>query len=403
MSNNRELKVDLVDVLEILVKRKRIILGLTFLIVVATAIYTLVVSPRYQASTVLMPPTAQEASSIKSILKSTPLGKLGGLERIAGAAPSDLSNVYLAILASRSLQLDVIKKFDLVHVYKFDKAKRYFVEDLLKEFNRHIDYEVLNEGTMVVHVEDESPKRAADMANYMVRQLDEIYKRLTTEKNRNHRMFLGERLAIVRTDLDQAEKRLVEFQKRNRMIDIESQAKATVSTGVNLEARYLAVKGNLEVARKTYSSDHPRVRELQLQMEQLEKQRRALSGEKVSDFLVPYQAGPDLALEYLRLAREQEIQQTIFEMMLQQYEEARFEESKNTPNVQVLDRAEPPQKRIYPKRRKLVMMSLLFGLALGSIGVLVVEYGGRFSRRHPEEAGRLKRLLGQAWAIRTPR
>ena len=400
MSNNRELKVNMIDVVETLVRRKRWILGLTFFVTAVTAVITLIVSPRYVAATLLMPPSNTEESGIKSILKSTPLGKIGGLDKIAGSVPDDLSSIYLSILSSRSLQMDVIKKFNLVHVYKFDKAKKYYVEDLLKEFDKHIDYEILDEGTLSIAVEDEIPQRAADMANYMTQRLDDTYKRLMTEKNRNHRIFLGERLALTRIDLDRAERNLVEFQKRNRMIDIESQAKATVETGVKLEAKYMTLKGNLEVAQKTYSADHPKVRELQIQLDQLEKQRRALSGEKVSDFLLPYQAGPDIALEYVQLSREQEIQQTIFELMVQQFEEARFEESKNTPNVQVLDPAVPPQKRIFPRRRIMVEIAFFLTFVISSFGVLALEMVKNYGKSRPEESARLKKLLRQAWSLR---
>jgi uncharacterized protein involved in exopolysaccharide biosynthesis len=401
MGDNRELKVNMIDVLELLVKRKGFILGFTFLATLAASIATFIVHPRYAAETVLMPPSSSEASGIKNILKSTPLGKIGGIDKLAGAVPTDLADTYLAILGSRSLQLEVIRKFNLAHVYKFDKQKRYYIEDLLKEFNKHFDFDQTDEGTLVVSIIDQNPQRAAEMANYMVQQLDETYKRLMTEKNRNYRIFLGERLDITRRDMAIAEKNLVGFQKRNKMMDVASQAKATLATGVNLEARYLALKGSLEVAKRTYSADHPKVRELQILVDQLEKQRRALSGDKVSDFLLPYQAGPDIALEYLRLAREVEVQQTIFEIMVQQYEEAKFEESKNTPTVQVLDRADPPQKRVYPQRKKLVLLAFAAAFMLSSIWVLLLEFLAVFNRNQPEEASRIRKLLRQACTFRT--
>ena len=401
MSNDRELKVNMMDVLETLVRRKWLILAITLLASIGMAIYTLVVTPKYEAQTVLMPPSSSETSGIKSILKNTALGKIGGLERIAGSVPNDVASIFMSILDSRTMRMDLIHQFSLDKVYKFDKLDHYYIEDLLKAVNKNIGYDLQEEGTIAVYVTDESPERAAAMANYMIHQLDDIYKRLTTEKNRNYRIFLGKRLEIVRKDLEEAEKNMLVFQKRNNMIDIESQAKATVTTGVNLEAKYLAVKGNLEVARQIYSADHPKVRELQLQMEQLAKQRSALSGEKVSDFLLPYRAGPDLALEFLRLKRDQEIQQAIFELMIQQYEEARFDESKNTPTIQVLDPAVAPQKRMYPKRRKMVQIAFLLALVASSVGVLLIDYAGKFSRGRPEEAARMRKLFRQAWAIRS--
>jgi uncharacterized protein involved in exopolysaccharide biosynthesis len=400
MSQNRELNVSLLEVLELLVRGRWFILGFTFVITLGVAIYSLVVSPKYMARVVIMPPSNSEAGSLASIIKNTPLGKIGGLDAITQSMPNDKTNVYMAILGSRSLRLDLIKKFDLVKVYKYDSRPKYYIEDLIKEVDNHFDYDRLRLGTLYVSVIDKDPKRAAAMAGYVVTQLDSIYKRLVNEKNRNYRVFLGERLDLVKLDLEKSEKELVAFQKKHRMIDLESQAKATVSAGVNLEARYVMVKGNLEVARQIYSDAHPKVRELKIQLEQLEDQRRRLAGDKVSDFLIPYQQGPDIALDYLRLQREQEIQQAIFELMVQQYEEAKFEESRNTPNVQVLDAADVPQKKVFPKRRKMVQIAFALSLLTGAALVLLAEGVRRFRRTRPEDSARIGRIVRQAWAIR---
>jgi tyrosine-protein kinase Etk/Wzc len=400
MSQNHELKVNLLEVLEVLVRRKRFILGLTFIVSAVTAVYTLVVSERYVANVVVMPPGNSDVSSLTNIIRNTPLGKIGGIEAIAGGMPNDRTNIYLAILSSRSIRMDLVKKFDLVKVYEFDQRPNWKHEDLLKRVDRNIKFGRNRDGTLFVAAQDEDPARAAGMANYFVEQLDTIYKRLMNEKNRNYRLFLEERLQVVKGDLEKAEGELLAFQKKYKMVDVAAQAKATVATGVNLEANYLVVQGNLEVARKIYSDDHPKVRELEMQLKQLDAQRRRLSGEKVSDFLLPYQQTPDLALKYLRLERELEIQRTIFELMIQQHEQAKFEESKNTPTVQVLDPAIPPQKRVFPKRRMMVQIAFALSLLTGSLLVLLVEAVRRYRLGRPEEAARLGRLWKQAWTIR---
>lgn len=401
MSQKNELKVNVLDVLEILVRKKWQILGFTFFVAACVAVYSLVVKPRYVSVAVIMPPGgASQSSMLQNIIKGTPLGKIGGLETISSNMPGEETGVYMSILSSRSIRMDLIKQFNLVHVYKFDRSKKYYIEDLLKALEENLDYERTRTGTITVSVRDQSPQRAAAMTTYMVAQLDHIYKRLKNEKNRNYREFLGRRLEVVKVDLAKAEADLVRFQRANRMIDVESQARATVMTGVNLEARYITVRGNLEVARKIYSEDHPRVRELVIQQEELEKQLKRLSGDKVSDFLLPYQQGPTIALDYLRLAREVKIQEAIFELMVQQHEEAKFEESRNTPTVQVLDAPTVPQKRVYPKRRRMVQLAFIAAFLLACGFYLVREASQRFAAARPDEAGRLRRLLRQTWSLK---
>jgi uncharacterized protein involved in exopolysaccharide biosynthesis len=173
--------------------------------------------------------------------------------------------------------------------------------------------------------------------------------------------------------------------------------------GANVEARYLAARGNLEVARSTFSESHPVVRELKLELEQLEQQRRTLSDSHFSDLLVPYKSAPEIALDYMRLKREQAVQQMIFDLILQQYEEAKFEESRNTPNVQVLDRADPPQKRTYPKRRKMVQLAFAASFILASVFVLLREYARKFRHENPEEFARYAGIARQLWVVRAKR
>jgi uncharacterized protein involved in exopolysaccharide biosynthesis len=401
MSKNRELSVNMLDLVEILVKRKRFILAIAFSGALVTAIYSFIVSPEYEATVVLMPPQGSSENAFGRILKSSPIGKIGGIDKMLSATPSNLTSTYMAILESRTIRMNLVHEFNLLHVYRFDRSRHYFIEDVLKKVNRHLSIDLDNElGTISVTVKDKSPKRAADMANFIASQLDETYKLQMTQKQHDLRVFLGERLHLVRLDLEAAEKNMLDFQKRHNITDAEAQAKASITVGANVEAQYLAARGNLEVARSTFSENHPVVRELKLELEQLEKQRRSLSDSHFSDLLVPYKSAPDIALDYMRLKREETVQQMIFDLILQQYEEAKFEESRNTPNVQVLDRADPPQKRIYPKRRKMVQIAFAASLLLASMLVLLREYARKFRKEKPEEYARFAGIARQLWVRR---
>nr|MBC8490743.1 hypothetical protein [Bacteroidota bacterium] len=68
---------------------------------------------------------------------------------------------------------------------------------------------------------------------------------------------------------------------------------------------------------------------------------------------------PELGVQLLRMKRDVEIQNTLFTFLTQQYEEAKIQEARDTPTVQVLDKAIRPEKRAKPKR-KLIVLGLFF-------------------------------------------
>jgi uncharacterized protein involved in exopolysaccharide biosynthesis len=392
--SQKEVRLNLLSYVLILTRWKRFLFLNTFLWSVAAIIISLLLPPRYSAKTTLMPPR-NSSEGLSKIMKSLPVAKLAGNAGSllsGGGSSENLENIYLAILGSRTLQGKVIDSFNLAHVYKFDKAKKYFYEDVEKEFRKHIGVEVTEEGTFVLMAEDKSPERAAAMANFMAVKLDEIYKGLTVETERNQRIFLEERLNLIKVDLDSAERKFVQFQKDNKMLDVEEQAKATIDAGTTMEARYMAAELNLDINRRVFSGNNPKIKEAEMELSMLRRQRDALLHERKSDLLIPYKMAPEMGLQLLRLKRNFKIQEALFELILGQYETAKFEEAKSTPTVQILDKAQIPQKRTFPKRGKMVigcfLVSILFGLALASF----FEYFRRFRIERPEEFEKFRQI-----------
>jgi uncharacterized protein involved in exopolysaccharide biosynthesis len=74
-------------------------------------------------------------------------------------------------------------------------------------------------------------------------------------------------------------------------------------------------------------------------------------------------------LEYLRRVREVKYREAVFEMLAKQLEAARLDEAKNAALIQVLDRAEVPDRKSGPNR---VLITLLGGLAGLSAGLLSI-------------------------------
>lgn len=84
---------------------------------------------------------------------------------------------------------------------------------------------------------------------------------------------------------------------------------------------------------------------------------------------------PQLMLEQERLARDVEINSTIFIELKKQLEVAKIEEIKNIPIINVLDAARPPVMRSFPVRWQVAFTTFLLGLFF-AVGVVAFKYRG---------------------------
>ena len=89
---------------------------------------------------------------------------------------------------------------------------------------------------------------------------------------------------------------------------------------------------------------------------------------------------PDLGMRSARLMREVEVQGRLLEIMVPQYEQARMEESKNIPTLQIIDEPKVPLNKIKPKRI-LIVLGALFMATVFSSGYLLSEFHTRNLRK----------------------
>jgi uncharacterized protein involved in exopolysaccharide biosynthesis len=71
---------------------------------------------------------------------------------------------------------------------------------------------------------------------------------------------------------------------------------------------------------------------------------------------------PALQFDFQRLQREAERKQSVYAIVVQQYEQARLQEARNVPTLTILSPPFQPVKKSYPPRRLIVFLSALIGL-----------------------------------------
>jgi tyrosine-protein kinase Etk/Wzc len=389
-------RVDIYGYLAVLVKYRRFIfLNLLAVCLIVAAISFLLPS-WYQATTTILPPGGD---AVSLGLASSLLGSASGLATSMSlpfmTSPSD---IIAAILRSRAVGEAVVEKENLMEAFGSPS-----MENAVRDLFSRTSVSVTGEGLISLSYQDRDGVRAAQVANSFVQEADRINRQTSSSQAKSARVFIEERLSQTRKDLSRAEEDLMAFQEENKTIFLDDQMKAAIDKAADLKARMVSSEIELNVLSKTLSPSHPQIRSLRSEVDEMKRQLEILEsgnptgnpeGKTVLD--VPFAQVPSLSLRLARLMREVKIQEAVFELLTQQYEQYKIQETKDTPTIQVLDKAVPPERRAKPKRALLVGLSGMLSLFASLVFVFGLEYFGRSKERNPESIRKLETLLG-AW------
>src|SRR5260370_24234013 len=79
---------------------------------------------------------------------------------------------------------------------------------------------------------------------------------------------------------------------------------------------------------------------------------------------------PLLGVEWADLYRRMKIQETVYELLNQEYELARIQEAKEIPTVNVIDPANLPEKKSFPPRAIVIAVGTMLCLCVAAAWIL---------------------------------
>lgn len=324
---------------------------------------------RYQSVTRLMPPDDQSSSGLGMLAAMASSSGTGGLAGVAGdlLGIKSSGDLFVGVLGSDTLQDDLVQEFQLMKVYHDSK-----IEDARKDLAEHTAISAdRKSGIIAIAVTDHDPKRAAAMAQAYVSDLNMLVAQLSTSSARRERIFLEERLKSVKVDLDSAEQNFSIFASKNTAIDIPEQGKAMVDAAAALQGQLIAAQAELSGLQQIYTDNNVRVRAAQAHVEELQKKLNEIGGAGTgsdsanANSLYPsIRKLPLLGVPYADLYRQTKIQETVYELLTQQYELAKVQEAKEIPTVKVLDPAMVPTKKSFPPRAVIAGLGTMLGVVL---------------------------------------
>jgi uncharacterized protein involved in exopolysaccharide biosynthesis len=354
-------------------------------LLIATVVAFLIPA-RYESSTNIMPPEQGDHGALLPLLagRSGSGGTEGaspaGLASLAGSFLNTSSSgaLYVELVHSRTVEDHIIDRFDLQKVYgaRYKQDARKKLEKLTTVEQDH------KSGVISISVTDSSPQRAREMAQAYVEELDLLLSRVSTSSARRERIFIEQRLASVKKDLEDAEKTFGAFASKNTALDIKEQSKAEVEAAAELQGQLIAAQSELQGLEQIYTSNNVRVRSLRARIDELQRQLERISGTdaslaadasdaSASDMYPSIRKLPLLGVQWADLYRKAKIQETVYQLLNQQYELTRIQEAKEIPTIRVIDPANLPEKKSWPPR--LLIMVAVTALAFVGAAVWVVS------------------------------
>jgi capsule polysaccharide export protein KpsE/RkpR len=353
-----------------------------FLVAIVIA---LLIPKRYESTARLMP--AENNSGSGLAMMAAMAGGTGG-SSLGASALSGLASgllgthdpgaVWSDMLRSRTVEDRIIEKFDLREVYGVS-----YLDDARKNLDKSTQIDIdRKSGVITIGVTDRDKKRAQDMTQAYIDELDRTVALVSTSAARRERVFLEQRLHQVKHDLDQVSSQFADYASKNTVIDVDAQTRAMVGSAAALQGQLIAAQSELEGLEQIYTPNNVRVKMLQARVAELRSQLQKMGGVNGVDASSPAQPAdsdqlypsirklPLLGVRWIDLYRETKIQQTVYELLTEQFELAKIEEAKEIPTVKVLDPPNWPERKSSPPRMLIVLLGAL--LSFGSCTVWVL-------------------------------
>ncbi len=371
MSDTADDEISLLDLLQTITENIKLLLVGPLVVGLAALGISFAVAPTFTASTVFLPPQQQQ-SAAASMLAS--LGALGGL---AGAATGikNPNDQFVTFLKSKAIEEKLVDRFSLMTRYEAE-----FRADAIKELENNSRISSGKDGLITVEFDDTDPVFAAQVANAYVEELGQLMDRLAVTEAQLRRAFFEKQLLQAKNNMVAAESAL---QASGVGINtLKSKPEAAVAAVAQLQAQVAAQEVKVQSMRGFLTESAPEFKQALTELAALRAQVN--KAESQSD-----QNGK--GADYISKYRDYKYHEALFELFSKQFELAKIDEAREGAVVQVLDVAQPPERKSKPKKALIaVLATLASGFAL--LLFVFVRQALRNAGQDPATASKLQKI-----------
>lgn len=247
------------------------------------------------------------------------------------------SEQLLEIINSRDLKLQVIDMFNLSEVYKISKQEPKYMTYMLTEFNDNVTFKKTEYETVEIQVLDTDPQRACAMCDSIISLFNLKMRTIHRIKYEEVAQIAQKDLTLIKHNIDSIEEKLNVFRQEYKILDYESQAKEIT-------------KGMVKVLS--------------------EQKMNTAGGKELEQWMKNLS---EKGGEYEILDRQKKFMVSQMDSIIKVYNQSVSSANKKIRYGQLVETPVPADKKSYPVRWLIVMLSTIAALFVSVLVVLLIE------------------------------
>ena len=165
-----------VDLLIYMWNRKWILLIVSFIAGLSSIFISLQITDKYESTVIMFPTTG--ASISKSLLSANYTGR----QDAYGFGEEEQAEQLLQVLNSEQIRSRIMEKYNLMEHYEIDPSGKYPYTQLGNEYRNNINFRRTDLMSVEISVMDKDPQVAADIANDIAALIDTVYNKMKQER-----------------------------------------------------------------------------------------------------------------------------------------------------------------------------------------------------------------------------
>ncbi len=339
---------------------------------ILSAAVSLIIPPRYVAMGAFVPGGVEWELS----------GKGSFLNRL-----SSFSQTYATFIrVQRNFVIDYMirtrRMSDLLSD-RFDLEKVYGVggrEEVRRKLRERTSIGVRDEGVIEISVEDRDPVRARDMAAAIIEIVDTLLVEMSLENTEAQRDFLEEELGRRMINVSRADSVMSAFMGEHGIYEVEQQSRAAFQVIAGLAARRSILEIEKKILEGSLNEGSMELERIDLELDKLGEQMEGLIESGAEGLFPPLSEMPELTSRYLGIVADRMMQEFAMAFVRLKLEDARISSGDRISVIRIIDPPVIPERRAWPKRKQIVIVTTMAVLFWTVFILLVREQirAGRF-------------------------
>lgn len=372
-STDSEIRFDVFELIRLILKHRKMVITIVVLAGLAAVVYSLLTPQIWRSE------AAFYAVSNKDMQLPLAVAAMGEIGKDLLDKNMQIEAINcITIMSSRAFSEKAIRQFNLIDYFRLDSPDSLAnLDDALRMLPKIITTDYGDQNNLItVVVDTKSKSLSRNMAEFYVNNLDLYLRQNRMVKGKRNRIFLESRVNELRHDLDSLQVALSDFETKHYAVDLEKQTEVLIDSYSETIATRMQLDIALEMARENYAPGSPEIKNLEIQLAEINKQIHEKESSKkkgIPEYQLDLSHIPALQAAKTKLEIDLAITRKVLDSTQSQYEKAKLEEQKNLPLLEIIDSPREAGLRERPHRAIICLSTVLVAFFMAVLMAIIVD------------------------------